>query len=244
MAARYHGRRHGTPLLLRTLPRDSLAARRPVHDYQRDFIELSLQREVLRFGEFILKSGRQSPYFFNMGRIDSGAALAQLGRAYADALVNSGVPVDMLFGPAYKGIALAAATAIALAEQHGRDLPWAYNRKEAKDHGEGGLLVGAPLSGRVLIVDDVMTAGTAVRESLTLIRAHGAEPAGVLIALDRQERGQGERSAAQEVAADHGIPVIAITGLDEVLTYAGEQPQLAGEYARLLAYRERYGVQR
>ena len=215
-----------------------------MHDYQRDFIELTLQREVLRFGEFILKSGRQSPYFFNLGRIDSGAALAQLGRAYANALVNAGVPVDMLFGPAYKGIALAAATAIALAEQHGCDLPWAYNRKEVKNHGEGGLLVGAPLTGRVLIVDDVMTAGTAVRESLALIRAHGAEPAGVLIALDRQERGQGERSAAQEVAADHGIPVIAITGLDDVLAYAGEQPQLAGEYARLLAYRERYGVPR
>lgn len=214
-----------------------------MHDYQRDFIELTLRREVLRFGEFTLKSGRQSPYFFNMGRIDSGAALAQLGRAYAAALVNSGIAVDMLFGPAYKGIALAAATAIALAEQHERDLPWAYNRKEAKDHGEGGLLVGAPLAGRVLIVDDVMTAGTAVRESLALIQAHGATPAGVLIALDRQERGQGERSAAQEVAADHGIPVIAITGLDDVLAYAGEHPALATEHARLLAYRERYGVQ-
>jgi orotate phosphoribosyltransferase len=182
-------------------------ARPPVHDYQRDFIKLSLQREVLRFGQFTLKSGRQSPYFFNMGRIDSGAALALLGRAYAAAVMDSAIPVDMLFGPAYKGIALAAATAIALAEQHQRDLPWAYNRKEAKDHGEGGALVGAPLQGRVLIVDDVITAGTAVRESLALIRAHGAEPAGVLIALDRQERGSGERSAAQEVAADNGIPV-------------------------------------
>ncbi len=215
-----------------------------MQDYQRDFIELTLQREVLRFGEFTLKSGRQSPYFFNMGRIDSGAALAQLGRAYAAAVVDSGIEIDMLFGPAYKGIALAAATAIALADQHQRDLPWAYNRKEAKDHGEGGMLVGAPLKGRVLIVDDVMTAGTAVRESLALIRAHGAEPAGVLIALDRQERGQGERSAAQEVAADYGIPVIAITSLDDVLTYAGERPQLAAEHTRLLAYRERYGVQR
>ncbi|MGN6327712.1 MAG: orotate phosphoribosyltransferase [Rhodanobacter sp.] len=213
-----------------------------MHDYQRDFIELTLAREVLRFGEFTLKSGRLSPYFFNMGRIDSGAALAQLGRAYADALVNSGLQVDMLFGPAYKGIALAAATAIALADRHQRDLPWAYNRKEAKDHGEGGTLVGAPLKGRVLIVDDVMTAGTAVRESLALIRAHGATPAGVLIALDRQERGQGERSAAQEVAADHGIPVIAITSLDDVLAYAGEKPQLAAEHDRLLSYRERYGV--
>ena len=213
-----------------------------MHDYQRDFIELTLQREVLRFGEFTLKSGRISPYFFNMGRIDSGAALAQLGRAYAAAVEASGIAVDMLFGPAYKGIALAAATAIALADHHGRDLPWAYNRKEAKDHGEGGSLVGAPLKGRVLIVDDVMTAGTAVRESLALIRAAGAEPAGVLIALDRQERGQGERSAAQEVTADYGIPVIAITRLDDVLAYAGEQPALAAEHARLLAYRERYGV--
>jgi orotate phosphoribosyltransferase len=213
-----------------------------VHDYQRAFIELTLEREVLRFGEFTLKSGRHSPYFFNMGRIDSGAALAQLGQAYAAALTRSGLAVDMLFGPAYKGIALAAATAIALAGQHGRDLPWAYNRKEAKAHGEGGSLVGAPLAGRVLIVDDVMTAGTAVRESLALIRAQGAEPAGVLIALDRQERGQGERSAAQEVAADHGIPVIAITTLDDVLSYAGERPELAAEHARLLAYRQHYGV--
>jgi orotate phosphoribosyltransferase len=213
-----------------------------VHDYQRDFIELTLQRDVLRFGEFTLKSGRQSPYFFNMGRIDSGAALARLGRAYAAAIVNSGLEVDMLFGPAYKGIALAAATAMALADQHDRDLPWAYNRKEAKDHGEGGVLVGAPLKGRVLIVDDVMTAGTAVRESLSLIRAQGAIPAGVLIALDRQERGQGELSAAQEVQRDYGIPVVAITGFNDVLAYAGERQDLASEHGRLLAYRERYGV--
>ncbi|WP_109124731.1 orotate phosphoribosyltransferase [Dyella sp. C11] len=213
-----------------------------MHDYQRDFIELTLQRDVLRFGDFTLKSGRQSPYFFNMGRIDSGAALAQLGRAYAAAVVNSGIQVDMLFGPAYKGIALAAATAIALADQHDRDLPWAYNRKEAKDHGEGGVLVGAPLKGRVLIVDDVMTAGTAVRESLALIRAQGATPAGVLIALDRQERGQGDLSAAQEVTREFGIPVIAITSLGDVLSYAGERPELAAEHARLVSYRERYGV--
>ncbi|HEV2621611.1 MAG TPA: orotate phosphoribosyltransferase [Frateuria sp.] len=210
--------------------------------HQRDFIELALSRDVLRFGEFTLKSGRHSPYFFNLGRIDSGAALARLGDAYAEALVRSQLAVDMLFGPAYKGIALAAATAIALATRHGRDLPWAYNRKEAKDHGEGGVLVGAPLKGRVLIVDDVMTAGTAVRESLALIRAQGATPAGVLIALDRQERGQGELSAAQEVARDHGIPVVAITGLEDVLAYAGERPELAAEHARLLDYRSRYGV--
>jgi len=213
-----------------------------MHPYQRDFIDLALARDVLRFGDFTLKSGRQSPYFFNLGRIDSGAALARLGEAYAAAMVRAELPVDMLFGPAYKGIALAAATAIALATRHGRDLPWAYNRKEAKDHGEGGMLVGAPLAGRVLIVDDVMTAGTAVRESLALIRAHGATPAGVLIALDRQERGQGELSAAQELARDHGIPVIAITGLDEVLAYAGERPELASEHTRLLDYRRRYGV--
>jgi orotate phosphoribosyltransferase len=219
-----------------------LLARYSVHDYQRDFIELTLKREVLRFGEFTLKSGRQSPYFFNMGRIDSGAALSQLGRSYAAAAMNSGLAFDMLFGPAYKGIALAAATGIALADHHGRDLPWSYNRKEAKDHGEGGVLVGAPLKGRVLIVDDVMTAGTAVRESLALIRANGATPAGVLIALDRQERGQGALSAAQEVTAEFGIPVIAITGLGDVLAYAGERPELAAEHARLTAYRELYGV--
>jgi len=213
-----------------------------VHDYQREFIELTLARDVLRFGEFTLKSGRISPYFFNMGRIDSGAALARLGRAYAEAATRSAVPFDMLFGPAYKGIALAAATAIALADTQDRDLPWAYNRKEAKAHGEGGVLVGAPLKGRVLIVDDVMTAGTAVRESLELIRAQGAEPAGVLIALDRQERGQGDLSAAQEVAAQFGIPVIAIATLADVLTYAGEKPELAAEYSRLLTYREQYGV--
>lgn len=213
-----------------------------MHEYQRNFIELALQRQVLRFGQFTLKSGRQSPYFFNMGSIDSGAALAQLGRAYAAALVDSGVAVDMLFGPAYKGIALAAGTAIALADHHQRDLPWAYNRKEAKQHGEGGVLVGAPLRGQVLIVDDVMTAGTAVRQSLTLIEAAGAQPAGVLIALDRQERGQGSRSAAQEIAAEYALPVIAIAGLDDLLSYAGEQPALTEQHAQLLAYRERYGV--
>src|SRR6185312_14997467 len=157
-------------------------------DHQREFLDLALARNVLRFGEFTLKSGRISPYFFNAGLFDSGAALATLGRAYADAAVHAGLRFDMLFGPAYKGIVLAAVTATALAERHGRDVPFAYNRKEAKDHGEGGTLVGAPLRGRVLIVDDVITAGTAIRESLELIRASGATPAGVLIALDREER--------------------------------------------------------
>lgn len=210
--------------------------------YQRDFLDLTLEREVLRFGSFQLKSGRTSPYFFNMGRIDSGAALARLGSAYAAAALRAGVGFDMLFGPAYKGIALAAATAMALATEHQRDLPWAYNRKEAKDHGEGGLLVGAKLQGRVLIVDDVMTAGTAVRESLDLIRDQGATPAGVLIAMDRQERGKGERSAAQEVAADHGIPVIAIASLADVMALAGERPELAAHRSALEDYRRQYGV--
>lgn len=213
-----------------------------MQSYQHDFIELALHHGVLRFGDFTLKSGRQSPYFFNLGKIASGAGLARLGQAYAARLAESGVGADMLFGPAYKGIALAAATAIAMAERHDRDLPWAYNRKEAKSHGEGGLLVGAPLEGRVLIVDDVITAGTAVRQSLALIREHGATPAGVLVALDRQERGQGEMSATQEIAAEYGIPVRAIVSLGDVLDYTADHARLADEHARLSAYRERYGT--
>ncbi|HET8553629.1 MAG TPA: orotate phosphoribosyltransferase [Rhodanobacteraceae bacterium] len=213
-----------------------------MHAYQHDFIELALESGVLRFGEFTLKSGRQSPYFFNLGRIASGAALMRLGAAYAARLAHDALDVDMLFGPAYKGITLAAATAMALAGKHDRDLPFAYNRKEAKDHGEGGSLVGAPLAGRVLIVDDVITAGTAVRQSLALIREHGATPAGVLVALDRQERGQGELSATQEIGREYQIPILAITGLTEVMDYAASQPRLAAEHARLTAYRERYGV--
>lgn len=214
-------------------------------DLRTQFIRFSVQAGVLRFGEFRTKAGRLSPYFFNAGLFHDGASLGRLARFYADTLLAAEragrVRFDMLFGPAYKGITLASSTAVALAAS-GRNVAFAYNRKEAKDHGEGGVLVGAPLKGRVLIVDDVMTAGTAVRESLALIRAHGAEPAGVLIALDRQERGQGELSAAQEVARDYGIPVIAITSLADVLAYAGERPELAAEHARLLAYRERYGV--
>ncbi|MDE2055345.1 MAG: orotate phosphoribosyltransferase [Xanthomonadaceae bacterium] len=210
--------------------------------HQRVFLDTALDRGVLRFGDFTLKSGRQSPYFFNMGRIDSGAALAAVGAAYASTIVANSIGFDMLFGPAYKGIPLAAATAIALASEHGRDVPWAYNRKEAKDHGEGGLLIGAPLSGRVLIVDDVITAGTAVRESLGLIRAAGAEVAGVLVALDRQERGQGEFSATQELAREQGVPVFAIVGLADLLDFAGSRAELAGQRARLEAYRTRYGA--
>jgi len=209
---------------------------------QRAFLDLAIARNVLRFGEFTLKSGRSSPYFFNAGLFDSGAALATLGAAYADAAVRSGIEFDMLFGPAYKGIVLAAITASALAEKHGRDLPFAYNRKEAKDHGEGGTLVGAPLEGRVLIVDDVITAGTAIRESLALIRAAGATPAGVLIALDREERGQGALSATQELAAEHGVPTRAIARLTDLLAYAADKPGLAGHRQALADYRARYGV--
>ncbi|HEX5961377.1 MAG TPA: orotate phosphoribosyltransferase [Rhodanobacteraceae bacterium] len=213
-----------------------------MHSHQRDFLDTALRCGVLRFGDFTLKSGRQSPYFFNMGRIDSGAALAEVGAAYAATIVLHGIGFDMLFGPAYKGIPLAAATAIALARGHDRDVPWAYNRKEAKDHGEGGSLVGAPPRGRVLIVDDVITAGTAVRESLALIRAAGAEVAGVLVALDRQERGQGPLSATQELAHGQGVASFAIVGLAELLEYAGNHPDLAGQRPRLEAYRARYGV--
>ncbi len=210
--------------------------------HQREFLDLALAKNALRFGQFTLKSGRLSPYFFNAGLFDSGAALDALGRAYAQTAITVGVGFDMLFGPAYKGIALATATAVALAREHARDVPLAFNRKEAKDHGEGGVLIGAPLAGRVLIVDDVISAGTATRESIALIRSNGATLAGVLIALDRQERGQGVQSAAQEIAAEFGIPVIAIARLEELLALVGERPELAEHRARLAAYRSSHGV--
>lgn len=213
-----------------------------MRDHQREFFSLALRHQVLRFGEFTLKSGRVSPYFFNAGLFDDGAALAALGRAYATTLCDSGLSFDMLFGPAYKGIALATTVAIALADHHGRNVPLAFNRKESKSHGEGGTLIGAPLAGRVLIVDDVITAGTAVREAIALIRAHGATPAGVLIALDRQERGQGERSAVEEVRAEFGLPVVAIAGLAELLQFTGENSELVQHRTALLDYRNRHGV--
>ena len=209
---------------------------------QRAFLDLAVARNVLRFGQFTLKSGRVSPYFFNAGLFDSGAALATLGEAYADAATASGIGFDMVFGPAYKGIVLAAVTATALAARHGRDVPFAYNRKEAKDHGEGGTLVGAPLKGRVLIVDDVITAGTAIRESLALIRAAGAEPAGVLIALDREERGQSALSATQELTQEYGIPIVAIARLADLVAWLGDKPEFAAHREPLAAYRARYGV--
>jgi orotate phosphoribosyltransferase len=210
--------------------------------YQREFIRFAIERGVLRFGEFTLKSGRTSPYFFNAGLFNSGSALAQLGRFYASAVIESGLDFDVIFGPAYKGIPLGAATAIALAEQHQRDLPWCFKRKEAKDHGEGGTLVGAPLTGRVLIVDDVITAGTAIREVMQIIRAQNAEAAGVLIALNRQERGQGELSAIQEVERDYRMPVISIVSLEQVLEYLADDVQLKQHLPAVQAYREQYGI--
>jgi orotate phosphoribosyltransferase len=211
--------------------------------YQRDFIRIAIDRGVLRFGEFTLKSGRTSPYFFNAGLFNSGSALAQLGRFYAAAIVESGIAFDVLFGPAYKGIPLAAATAVALAEHHGQDLPWCFNRKEAKAHGEGGSLVGAPLKGEVLIIDDVITAGTAIREVMQIIASQdGAKAAGVLIALNRQERGNGELSAIQEVERDFGIPVVSIVSLNQVLQFLEDDPQLKQHLPAVRAYREQFGV--
>ncbi len=216
-------------------------------DHRQRFLALSLRAEALRFGAFTLKSGRVSPYFFNAGRFDRGAALAALAACYADAVDAAGVDFDLLFGPAYKGIPLATALACEYARR-GRDLPLAYNRKEAKAHGEGGRLVGATLAGRrVLVVDDVITAGTAVGEALAIIRDGGGTPAGVAVALDREEvldeaaAPAGRRSAAQAVTAAHGIPVIAIAGLGDLLAFAGESATLAAERDHLLAYRARYG---
>jgi orotate phosphoribosyltransferase len=211
-------------------------------DYQREFIDFAIQAGVLRFGEFTLKSGRSSPYFFNAGLFNTGAHLARLGRSYAQAIIDSGIGFDLLFGPAYKGIPLAAAASIALADHHGRNVPWCFNRKEAKDHGEGGNLVGAPLSGRVLVIDDVITAGTAIRESVDIIRHAGAALAGVVIALDRQERGRGERSAIQEVEEALGVPVVSIVRLDDLLEYLASQPEKSEHVVRIRAYREQYGV--
>lgn len=210
-------------------------------DFRRDFIAFAVEQNVLRFGEFITKAGRTSPYFFNAGLFYTGSALGSLSRFYASTIEASGVHFDVLFGPAYKGITLAAATAVALAD-NGRETPFCYNRKEAKDHGEGGVLVGAPLKGRVLIIDDVISAGTSVRESVDMIRAAGAEPAGVVIALDRRERGQGELSAVQEVERDYGIPVISIASLDDLLTFLADRPEMVDNRKRVEAYRTLYGI--
>lgn len=211
-------------------------------DYQRDFIELAIDKQALLFGEFTLKSGRVSPYFFNAGRFfQTGGGLAALGRFYAQAIVDAGVDFDLVFGPAYKGIPLASATAVALAEHHGRDLPYCFNRKEAKDHGEGGTLVGAPLDGRALIVDDVITAGTAVREVMDIMAASDARASAVLIGLDRQERGRGELSAIQEVERQFDVPVVSLVCLDDIVQYL-EQAGQTEPLAAVKDYRATYGV--
>ncbi|MTW20471.1 orotate phosphoribosyltransferase [Allochromatium palmeri] len=211
-------------------------------DYQRELLDFATEIGALRFGDFTLKSGRRSPYFFNAGLFGSGLRLARLARAYAHGIQQSGVAFDVLYGPAYKGIPLAAATAVLLATEHGRDTPYAFNRKEAKDHGEGGLIVGSPLAGRILIIDDVITAGTSARESIEIIRAAGATPAGVVIALDRQERGQGERSAVQEVEERFELPVQSLLTMADLIVYLEQQGTDAALLESMRTYRANYGI--
>ncbi len=213
-----------------------------MQDYQREFIDFALETGVLRFGEFTLKSGRTSPYFFNAGLFNTGARLARLGRFYAQAIVDSGIEFDLLYGPAYKGIPLAAVTAAALFDHHAIDIPYAFNRKEAKDHGEGGSIVGHPLEGRIAIVDDVITAGTAIRESMDVITSQGATPAAVFIALDRQERGKGELSAIQEIECDYGMPVAAIAKLENLIDYLRQRNDAIEDLERIKVYRAEYGI--
>lgn len=213
-----------------------------MQSHQKQFIELAITRQALNFGDFTLKSGRISPYFFNAGLFFTGAALAELGRCYASAIVESGVQFDVLFGPAYKGIPLAAATAVALSNHYQLDVPYAYNRKEAKDHGEGGTIVGAELAGKILIIDDVITAGTAVREVMSMIEENGAEAAGVVIGLNRQERGNGELSAIQEVEKEYNVPVISIVDLAQIVDYLSHSGDHVENVAKIEAYRRQYGV--
>ncbi|MBS9436729.1 orotate phosphoribosyltransferase [Photorhabdus noenieputensis] len=210
--------------------------------YQREFIELALKKQVLKFGEFTLKSGRKSPYFFNAGLFNTGRDLALIGRFYAAALLDSGIQCDLLFGPAYKGIPIATTTAVALAEHHDIDMPYCFNRKEAKDHGEGGTLVGSSLKGNVVLVDDVITAGTAIRESMEIIKQHNATLAGVMICLDRQERGNGEISAIQEVERDYGCKVFSIITLNDLINYLSGQPEMKAHLDAVEAYRAQYGI--
>ncbi|NMH60679.1 orotate phosphoribosyltransferase [Alteromonas ponticola] len=213
-----------------------------MQDFQREFIEFAIARNVLKFGEFTLKSGRKSPYFFNAGLFNKGGDLARLGRYYAAALTHAKIDFDLLFGPAYKGIPIATTTAVAMYDHYGVDLPYCFNRKEAKAHGEGGTLVGSELKGKVMLVDDVITAGTAIRESMDIINAHNASLAGVLIALNRQERGNGDLSAIQEVERDYGTRVVSIVALDDVITYLKEQGQSAAHVDAIEAYRNQYGI--
>ena len=211
--------------------------------YQREFIELAMKKQVLKFGEFTLKSGRKSPYFFNAGLFNTGRDLALLGRFYASALCDSGLQYDVVFGPAYKGIPIATTAVVALAEHHNIDMPYCFNRKEAKDHGEGGTLVGSPLSGRVMVVDDVITAGTAIRESMEIIRQNNATLAGVMLSLDRQEKGLSELSAVQEVERDYGCQVFSIITLNDLVSFLAEDPQMSEHLCAVRAYREQYGIQ-
>ncbi|GGO66607.1 orotate phosphoribosyltransferase [Bowmanella pacifica] len=213
-----------------------------MQDYQKAFIEFALARQVLKFGQFKLKSGRTSPYFFNAGLFNTGRDLAKLGQFYAAALVNAKVEYDLLFGPAYKGIPIATTTAVALADKYDIDKPYCFNRKEAKDHGEGGNLVGSPLQGKVMLVDDVITAGTAIRESMQIIQANGATLAGVLIALDRQEKGQGELSAIQEVERDFATKVVSIVSLADLIHYLQDKPDMAEHLQQIQEYRQAYGI--
>lgn len=213
-----------------------------MQEYQKQFIKFALDTGVLRFCEFTLKSGRLSPYFFNSGLFNTGGSLAELGHFYARALMDSGIEFDMLFGPAYKGIPLASACSIALADHHKRDLPYSFNRKEVKDHGEGGTIVGAPLQGRVMIIDDVISAGTSVRESLNLINEAGASAAGVVIALDRQELGKGEVSAIAEIEKNYNMPVASIIKLEHLIAYLQDDQAFAEYYEKVVAYREQYGA--
>ena len=210
--------------------------------YKTDFIETAINSGALKFGQFTLKSGRVSPHFFNAGEFYSGSALAALGRCYAKAIVDSGIHFDVLFGPAYKGIALAAATSVALSESHGIDIPYCFNRKEEKAHGEGGSLVGAPLQGRVMIIDDVITAGTAIREVMTLLQGHDAEAAGVVIGLDRKERGAGDQSAIQEVERDFQIPVVSIIDIDDIMQYLSDKVDRQTLVKQMQQYRQDFGV--
>lgn len=213
-----------------------------MHDYQREFIEFAIEKEVLRFGEFTLKSGRVSPYFFNAGLFNTGLALAKLGNYYAATIMQHAPHFDVLLGPAYKGIPLATTTAVSLANNHNRDVPYVFNRKEVKDHGEGGTLVGAPLKGNVLIIDDVITAGTAIREVMAIIKNAGAKPAGVVIALNRQEKGKGELSAIQEVEKEFSMPVISIISLTDILHYLQEKDKYQKEIDAIRAYQLQYGI--
>ncbi len=212
-------------------------------DFRQEFIEFALAQNVLRFGEFKTKAGRLSPYFFNAGLFNDGAALDRLSQFYAKAVLASGIPIDMLYGPAYKGIPLVSVTALALARS-GQNLPFAFNRKEAKDHGEGGNIIGTPLAGRVLIIDDVISAGISVRESVEILRDAGATPCGVLIALDRMERGTGLLSATQEVEQDYRIPVVAVATLDDLLAFLKQRPDFAAHETAIARYRQEYGVEK